>query len=78
MFSISLLVHIRTDTLYLISISQHSEFYNGGSYPNDIALIKLDTPVSFSAAVQPIYIPNEGASFLASECWITGWGETKS
>lgn len=61
-----------------MSILQHSEFHNGGSYPNDIALIRLDTPVTFSAAVQPIYVPSEGSSFLSTECWITGWGETRS
>ena len=38
----------------------------------------MDAPVSFSAAVQPIYMPNEGTSFNNAECWITGWGETRS
>ncbi|XP_061174876.1 suppressor of tumorigenicity 14 protein-like [Saccostrea echinata] len=59
-------------------VIRHPNFVNRDPYPNDIALIKLATPVSYSAAVQPIYMPNEGASFQNSECWITGWGITKN
>lgn len=64
--------------LFLLCFKKHPSFQNYGSYPNDIALVKLDTPVSFSAAVQPIYLSNEGDSFNTNECWITGWGETRS
>eukprot|EP00105_Crassostrea_gigas_P033614 XP_011457056.1 PREDICTED: plasminogen isoform X1 [Crassostrea gigas] len=74
-----LTTHQGTEVIRGVShVVEHPSFQNYGSYPNDIALVKLDTPVSFSAAVQPIYLSNEGDSFNNNECWITGWGETRN
>ncbi|KAK5894423.1 hypothetical protein CesoFtcFv8_011116 [Champsocephalus esox] len=42
---------------------------------NDIALIKLATPVTFSDAIMAACIPNSGDILPnASPCYVTGWG----
>lgn len=43
---------------------------------NDIALLKLQHPVNFTANIYPICIPRE--TFLVkagTKCWVTGWGK---
>ena len=45
-------------------------------FPNDIALIHLDTDVDFdNPDVSTISLPKQGQDFTGSpNCWITGWG----
>ncbi|MBN3313548.1 TMPS9 protease, partial [Atractosteus spatula] len=44
---------------------------------NDIALIRLDNPVSFTNYIQPICLADNNSSFLdGTRCWVTGWGDT--
>lgn len=46
------------------------------NYENDIALIKLKKPITFSKDVAPVALPDKDDTFgPSSECWITGWGE---
>lgn len=48
----------------------------GNSNKNDIALIKLKKPITFSKDVAPVALPDKDDTFgPSSECWITGWGE---
>ncbi len=54
--------------------------YNGNTMNNDIALIRLSSPIQFSNAVQPILLICDqqvdlGAEDPGAMSWITGWGE---
>ncbi|MBN3316809.1 TMPS9 protease, partial [Atractosteus spatula] len=41
----------------------------------NIALLKLDTKVSFTDYIQPICLAGERVSFpTGAQCWVTGWG----
>ena len=41
---------------------------------NDLALLKLSVPVSFSPTVIPICIPDNVNDLVGKTGWITGWG----
>lgn len=52
--------------------------YNQYTFDNDIALMEMDSPVSFSAYIQPICLPAPQHDFPVGETvWITGWGATR-
>lgn len=54
------------------------ENFNIGTYQNDIALLKLNTPLTFTERVRPVCLPNTGVDLSTpGQAWITGWG-TKS
>ncbi|XP_069044046.1 transmembrane protease serine 9-like isoform X2 [Lepisosteus oculatus] len=41
---------------------------------DDIALLKLDSPVSFTSYIQPICLADSSSSFYScTSCWFTGW-----
>ncbi len=47
--------------------------YSRRTLDNDIALIKLATPVQFGRYVKPVCLPNEGQNVpVGTECYITG------
>ncbi|XP_030641068.1 chymotrypsin-like elastase family member 2A [Chanos chanos] len=51
------------------------EKYNVLLSRNDIALIKLETPVTFSETIMPACIPDVGVTLAHNApCYITGWG----
>uniref|UniRef100_A0A670JF83 Acrosin n=1 Tax=Podarcis muralis TaxID=64176 RepID=A0A670JF83_PODMU len=52
--------------------------YNPRTEANDIALIKLEKPVTFSDYVQPACLPpvTMGSDTSFSDCHISGWGTT--
>lgn len=58
-------------------IVQHPQF-DKPTVNNDIALLKLDSPVTFSTAVSPVCLPFRHASkdFNKEVGIITGWGTT--
>ncbi|XP_014772000.1 serine protease 30 [Octopus bimaculoides] len=60
-------------------ILRHPNFINGGNYPNDIALMRLDHPADVAGFyVRQACIPDKNAGFRpGDECWTMGWGETK-
>ncbi|XP_071082923.1 chymotrypsinogen A-like [Haliotis cracherodii] len=66
------------------SIHMHPKYQNMGSYPNDIALIKLADPVDLrSGFIREVCLPkpyevlaDESAYSRESGCWVTGWGMT--
>uniref|UniRef100_A0A3Q1H8D4 Transmembrane serine protease 2 n=1 Tax=Anabas testudineus TaxID=64144 RepID=A0A3Q1H8D4_ANATE len=45
----------------------------------DIALLQLDTPLTFTRTVRPVCLPNIGVNLLPErQAWITGWGALRS
>jgi len=48
--------------------------YSPRNLNNDIALLKLRTPVAFNKYVKPICLPKRNAP-VGTECYITGWGK---
>ncbi|XP_063806592.1 transmembrane protease serine 3 isoform X1 [Pseudophryne corroboree] len=66
-----------TNSVLVEKIIYHSK-YKSSSMTNDIALIKLATPFTFSDLIQPICLPNYGEHFPEGKiCWISGWGATE-
>ncbi|XP_072261307.1 transmembrane protease serine 9 [Pyxicephalus adspersus] len=53
-------------------------FYNVYTLDNDVALLELPSPLSFTNLIKPICLPDTSHSFLeGTKCFITGWGSTK-
>ncbi|XP_068569925.1 ST14 transmembrane serine protease matriptase a [Cebidichthys violaceus] len=53
-------------------------YYNAYTYDNDIALMELDSPVTYSDYIKPICMPAPQHDFsTGSTVWITGWGATR-
>uniref|UniRef100_A0A8C5KC17 Serine protease 21 n=1 Tax=Jaculus jaculus TaxID=51337 RepID=A0A8C5KC17_JACJA len=49
-----------------------------GTYPYDIALLKLSAPVTYSNVIQPICLLNSTFKFEnRTDCWVTGWGDVQ-
>lgn len=52
--------------------------YTDPLFGQDIALVKLNSPVTFSDHIQPICVPNSDTQFPAGTlCTITGWGDIR-
>ncbi|XP_078795363.1 transmembrane protease serine 3 [Oryzias latipes] len=52
--------------------------YRSRSLDYDIALMRLDQPLTFNGLVEPICLPNHGEDFQEdTKCWISGWGATE-
>jgi len=52
--------------------------YQGGSEINDIALIKLSSPVNFRTGVWPVCLPPKTPTYANKDATVTGWGTTSS
>ncbi|KAJ8793569.1 hypothetical protein J1605_003577 [Eschrichtius robustus] len=51
--------------------------YDSQTKNNDIALMKLQTPLTFNDRVKPVCLPNPGMMLEPTQsCWISGWGST--
>ncbi|XP_029311636.1 chymotrypsin-like protease CTRL-1 [Cottoperca gobio] len=49
--------------------------YNNTTFNNDIALLKLSSPVNFTDYIKPICLASNSSQFHNSTlCWTTGWG----
>jgi hypothetical protein len=46
---------------------------------NDVAILTLDSPVQFSAAIAPVCLPPKGSNeqFVSKESTVVGWGALK-
>uniref|UniRef100_A0A3Q1EXS1 ST14 transmembrane serine protease matriptase a n=1 Tax=Acanthochromis polyacanthus TaxID=80966 RepID=A0A3Q1EXS1_9TELE len=52
--------------------------YNDFTFDNDIALMELDSPVTYSDYIKPICLPAAQHSFPpGNTVWVTGWGATR-
>uniref|UniRef100_A0AAR2KF12 Vitamin K-dependent protein C n=1 Tax=Pygocentrus nattereri TaxID=42514 RepID=A0AAR2KF12_PYGNA len=65
--------------LNLSSIHIHPHYKNidGSNFDNDIALIKLSTPITFHANVSPVCLPPEGVEMEVRSGWVSGFGLTE-
>ena len=54
----------------------HERFF-AGSLHNDLALIRLTSPVSWAdmPQVAPVCLPQPQQSYTGTRCWVTGWGQ---
>lgn len=51
--------------------------YDSKTKNNDIALMKLQAPLTFTDKVKPVCLPNPGLLLEPTQaCWISGWGST--
>lgn len=58
-------------------IIPHPE-WNMTSHSNDIALMRLRSPMRLDDFVQPVCLPAQGKEpLIGSTCFITGWGKTQ-
>ncbi|XP_074519867.1 LOW QUALITY PROTEIN: chymotrypsin-like protease CTRL-1 [Halichoeres trimaculatus] len=49
--------------------------YNNTLFNNDVALMKLSSPVNYTDYIRPICLASSGSQFHNStSCWATGWG----
>ncbi|XP_062956970.1 testisin-like [Cynocephalus volans] len=47
-----------------------------GAPPNDIAMLRLSSSVTYTNYIQPICVPASTVEFEnRSDCWVTGWGD---
>ncbi|CAJ1064970.1 ST14 transmembrane serine protease matriptase a [Xyrichtys novacula] len=52
--------------------------YNAYTFDNDIALMELDSPITYSDYIRPICLPSPQHDFpTGNTVWITGWGATR-
>uniref|UniRef100_W8B205 Phenoloxidase-activating factor 2 n=1 Tax=Ceratitis capitata TaxID=7213 RepID=W8B205_CERCA len=61
---------------HVSEIIRHEKF-NSNTIFNDIAILILTTPYTWSPNVQPICLPDEGVSFDGYRCYAAGWGKDK-
>uniref|UniRef100_A0A8C3TBP9 Peptidase S1 domain-containing protein n=1 Tax=Chelydra serpentina TaxID=8475 RepID=A0A8C3TBP9_CHESE len=58
-------------------IYRHPSYTDIGS-SGDIALVELETPVSFNSVIRPVCLPASSVEFpTGMACWVTGWGDTQ-
>ncbi|XP_043956025.1 transmembrane protease serine 9-like isoform X2 [Gambusia affinis] len=57
-----------------VQITPHPD-YNNITSNNDIALLKLNVPVSFTSYISPVCLAASGSIFSSGvNSWVTGWG----
>ncbi|KAI1292137.1 Serine protease 44 [Halotydeus destructor] len=60
---------------FVRDIIVHSDYYPGNLI-NDIALIRIDSPVDLGLPhIAPICLPEPYENFAGHRCWVTGWGK---
>ncbi|MCI4375000.1 hypothetical protein PGIGA_G00104030 [Pangasianodon gigas] len=53
--------------------------YNNATQNNDIALLRLNSSVTFTNYIRPVCLAGQGSSFPdGTNCWISGWGSIAS
>uniref|UniRef100_A0A8C3WNK5 tryptase n=1 Tax=Catagonus wagneri TaxID=51154 RepID=A0A8C3WNK5_9CETA len=54
---------------------ERNPMYRGMASSADVALVELAAPVTFTAYVLPVCVPDPSVVFEpGSHCWVTGWG----
>ncbi|XP_045888121.1 serine protease 27-like [Micropterus dolomieu] len=63
-------------TVSKIIINPNYDVYSNN---NDIALLQLSSPVTFTDYIRPVCLAADGSVFKAGmTCWVTGWGNIQS
>jgi hypothetical protein len=60
------------DATYALASMKYHENYNTKTYENDIAILKVDRPVTFSKSVYPICLPPPGELFTNRRAFVIG------
>ncbi|XP_032092139.1 serine protease 27-like [Thamnophis elegans] len=60
-------------------IISHPDYTKEEGSSWDIALVELNSPVTFNDYILPVCLPTSSAEFPAdTKCWVTGWGQIGS
>nr|CAD7415387.1 unnamed protein product [Timema poppensis] len=51
--------------------------YDAATFANDLALLELESPVSFDTHIVPICMPQDNEDFTGRMATVTGWGRLK-
>ncbi|CAG2059559.1 unnamed protein product, partial [Timema podura] len=51
--------------------------YDAATFANDLALLELESPVSFDTHIVPICMPKDNEDFTGRMATVTGWGRLK-
>ncbi|XP_061703012.1 transmembrane protease serine 9-like isoform X2 [Syngnathoides biaculeatus] len=58
----------------IIEIIQHPDF-NSRTLDNDLAMLRLSSPVTFTDFIRPVCLAEAQSSFFTgTDSWVTGWG----
>ena len=60
------------DSTYALASMKYHENYNTKTFENDIAILKLERPVTFSKSVYPICLPPSGETFANKRAFVIG------
>lgn len=54
---------------------ESNPLYQGMASSADVALVELETPVTFTNYILPVCVPDPSVIFeTGMTCWVTGWG----
>ncbi|KAI9307813.1 trypsin-like cysteine/serine peptidase domain-containing protein [Cunninghamella echinulata] len=62
------------DGFNVVNVIRHPNYNVGRTLQNDVALLRLDRPILYSAAVQPICLPPTGITMYPGSLTTAGWG----
>ncbi|XP_028170665.1 transmembrane protease serine 9-like [Ostrinia furnacalis] len=66
---------VRPETRYVVKMYAHN--FSLTDLQNDVALLKLNQPVTYSHAVRPVCLPiNEAKTYVGATAIVAGWGAT--
>lgn len=51
--------------------------YDAATFENDIALLELETPISYDSHIVPICMPKDDDDFTGRIATVSGWGRLK-
>ncbi|CAC5399727.1 Chymotrypsin-like serine proteinase,Trypsin delta [Mytilus coruscus] len=65
------------ETRLLSSFTMHPDYDGfGDGFPNDIAVLELESALPFSSSIAKIEMADDEGDFAGDKCMITGWGLT--
>lgn len=66
------------DALKLFIHPHYTAAADNGPGDNDIALIELARPLTYSENVRPVCLAEDGQTFVNTSCYVTGWGNDEN
>jgi len=62
-----------------VTATRNHQSYNSATYKNDISLLRLETPVTYTDEVGPVCLDDGSEDFFnRRDAYVTGWGSTAS